>query len=323
MNGDKLLNQITSWHAERQHQQIIDAICAIPENERSDEIVCLLARALLNEDDFIGAIAKLDSISGSYTENPYFCLRYALALYPLHREPEALVWFKRAQNGGLEEIDEIPGTFLPKSVVKWIERAEKWAPRRTEKNNFEAARRESRKSKAINDLSDFDFGGFWDDCDYSFEKYVGKAPTDSEIETVETVLGYRLPAAYKSLIQNHNGGIPIKNCFKNPLQRNWTQAYVSINGIYGTDRKKPYSLLGNMGSRFWIEEWGYPDIGLAICDCPSGGHDMIFLDYSDCGSQGEPCVVHINQESDYEITYLADSFGAFVRGLVQSEAFEE
>jgi hypothetical protein len=42
---------------------------------------------------------------------------------------------------------------------------------------------------------------------------------------------------------------------------------------------------------------------------------MIFLDYSDCGPEGEPCVVHIDQESDYEISYLADDFASFVRGL--------
>ena len=43
---------------------------------------------------------------------------------------------------------------------------------------------------------------------------------------------------------------------------------------------------------------------------------MIFLDYSDCGPEGEPCVVHIHQEGDYERTYLADNFEDFVRGLI-------
>jgi hypothetical protein len=89
-----------------------------------------------------------------------------------------------------------------------------------------------------------------------------------------------------------------------------------VNSIFGLDREKSYSLCGEMGSRFWIEEWGYPDIGVAICDTESAGHDMIFLDYSDCGREGEPCVVRINQESDYEITYLADDFASFVRGLI-------
>ena len=48
------------------------------------------------------------------------------------------------------------------------------------------------------------------------------------------------------------------------------------------------------------------------------GHDMIFLDYSDCGPEGEPCVVHIDQEGGYEITYLADNFKDFVDRLFPS-----
>jgi len=71
------------------------------------------------------------------------------------------------------------------------------------------------------------------------------------------------------------------------------------------------------------DDWGYPDIGVAICDTPSAGHEMIFLDYRECGRQGEPKVVHIDQELDYEITLLADNFEDFIRGLVDSEEFEE
>lgn len=70
-------------------------------------------------------------------------------------------------------------------------------------------------------------------------------------------------------------------------------------------------------------DWGYPDIGVAICDTPSAGHEMIFLDYRECGRQGEPKVVHIDQELDYEITLLADNFEDFIRGLVDSEELEE
>ena len=46
---------------------------------------------------------------------------------------------------------------------------------------------------------------------------------------------------------------------------------------------------------------------------------MIFLDYSDCGPDGEPCVVSVNQESNYEISYVADNFAEFIRGLEPSE----
>jgi len=70
-----------------------------------------------------------------------------------------------------------------------------------------------------------------------------------------------------------------------------------------------------------IEEWGYPDIGIYFCDSPSGGHDMICLDYQSCGKNGEPRVIHVDQESDYEITVLADDFEQFVRGLVNFEQF--
>ncbi|MBQ1026125.1 hypothetical protein [Micromonospora sp. C95] len=34
-----------------------------------------------------------------------------------------------------------------------------------------------------------------------------------------------------------------------------------MDGIMGIGRKKPYSLAGEAGSRFWIQEWGYPPIG--------------------------------------------------------------
>jgi hypothetical protein len=31
------------------------------------------------------------------------------------------------------------------------------------------------------------------------------------------------------------------------------------------------------GSRFWIEVWGYPELGVYFGDCPSAGHDMIAM----------------------------------------------
>ena len=70
-----------------------------------------------------------------------------------------------------------------------------------------------------------------------------------------------------------------------------------------------------------IDDWEYPAIGVAICDCPSAGHDMIFLDYRECSPQGEPKIVHIDQECDYKITPLADNFEEFIRGLVNEDDF--
>lgn len=168
----------------------------------------------------------------------------------------------------------------------------------------------------------FDFTDFWDDSDYAKEAYIEESPSDELIASVEQELGYRLPASYIWLMKRHNGGIPVNTCFPTEEPTSWAEDHVAITGIMGIGREKTYSLCGELGSRFMIDEWEYPDIGVAICDCPSAGHDMIFLDYRECGPEGEPKVVHIDQESDYEITPLADTFEDFIRGLVNEEDFE-
>lgn len=91
---------------------------------------------------------------------------------------------------------------------------------------------------------------------------------------------------------------------------------------YGDWKKQKYSVCGELGSQFMIDEWGYPADGIYICDCPSAGHDMILLDYSECGKNGEPQVVHVDQESDFKKTFLAKDFETFIRGLKQEEEFE-
>jgi hypothetical protein len=71
-----------------------------------------------------------------------------------------------------------------------------------------------------------------------------------------------------------------------------------------------------------IEEWGYPAIGIYICDCPSAGHDMVLLDYSNCGKDGEPEVVHIDQEDNYRKIFLAKDFETFIKGLKSEDEFD-
>ncbi|MBF1204302.1 MAG: SMI1/KNR4 family protein, partial [Fusobacterium periodonticum] len=158
----------------------------------------------------------------------------------------------------------------------------------------------------------------WNNDKYSLEEHVGKTPTDEDFEKVEKDLGYRLPESYKALMRIQNGGELRKNNFEGSFKRNWTSGSFDVEYISGVDSSKRYSLCGEFGSKFWIKEWKYPNIGIAICGTSSGGHDMIFLDYSDCGPEGEPCVVHIDQEGGYEITYLADNFKDFVDGLFPS-----
>jgi len=49
---------------------------------------------------------------------------------------------------------------------------------------------------------------------------------------------------------------------------------------------------------------------------------MICLDYRKCGPQGEPQIVHIDQEGDYRITFVAENFESFIRGLEGDEILE-
>lgn len=320
---EQLLKQIEEWHKSQHHQKIIEVIQNLPQQEQTSELLCLLARAFINVDDYSKAISELECIEEA-DQDGYYCVRYGLVLHILHREDEALLWFEKAKKRGVEEIDEMPGTYYPKYVSAWIERAKKWAHRRIEKNAFEKEHRMNRNKKAQETVA-FEadiLEGLWEDCDYSLEKYVGEMPTDSDFEKIEASLGYRLPTSYKALMKMHNGGLLRKGFFENPLQRDWTPQLFNVESVYGVDCKKPYSLCSEMGSKFWLSEWGYPDIGIVICDTMSGGHDLIFLDYSDCGPEGEPCVVHVNQESDYEITYLADNFKDFIDGLFTDDEYK-
>ena len=173
-----------------------------------------------------------------------------------------------------------------------------------------------------NPFEGFDLNNFWEDDDYARKNYTEEPPTDDLIAEIEQELGYKLPESYIWLMKQHNGGTPMNTCFPTKEPTSWADDHVAITGISGIGRQKTYSICGELGSKFMMEEWGYPNIGIAICDCPSAGHDMIFLDYRTCGTLGEPQVVHIDQEYDYKITFLAENFETFIRGLVNDDRFE-
>ena len=151
----------------------------------------------------------------------------------------------------------------------------------------------------------------------------GEVPVSEEtLRSVEAELGCRLPAAYVSQARTHNGGLLKRNAHASPTPTTWAADHVALTGIFAIGRTARSSLCGSFGQRLWLNQWGYPDIGVYFADTPSAGHDMIALDYRTCGRDGEPSVVHVDQEVGYVVTRLAPTFEDFIAGLVGEETFQ-
>ncbi len=165
---------------------------------------------------------------------------------------------------------------------------------------------------------------FWDTNKYYTENYVEEPLTDEMITFTEKELGYKLPKTYIALMQIQNGGKPTKEYWINEYAKSNEVSKIGITGFLGVGSTKNNSLFGQFGNAFWFKEWGYPrDIGVIIADTESGGHEMIYLDYRECGKDGEPKVSACFQEYDYEIQILANSFEEFLSMLVSAEKFAE
>ena len=171
-------------------------------------------------------------------------------------------------------------------------------------------------------LDDLDLKSFWKASAYARQVYVDEPVTPELVARVEAQLGYRLPPAYAALMKHQNGGIPRCKNHRTAEATSWAPDHVAVSGIFAIGSTRPYSLCGEFSSKFWASEWGYPAIGVYFANCPSAGHDMLCLDYRDCGPEGEPCVVHVDQARDFKITLVAASFESFVRGLEADEAFD-
>lgn len=171
-------------------------------------------------------------------------------------------------------------------------------------------------------FKNFDFTDFLSESSYSVRDYIEEFPDDEMIASIENELGYKLPASYIELMKIQNGGLVEKSCFPTTEDNSWAEDHIAITGIMGIGRDKTYSVCGELGSQFMIDEWGYPAIGVYIGDCPSAGHDIILLDYSKCGKDGEPEVVHVDQEADYKKIFLAKDFETFIKGLKDEEEFD-
>ena len=323
-DAEAFFAQLEQWNDEDEYTRCIQALNAIPEDWRNYRTAYALARALENY-AIIG-----DHDEGTLKFKGDKALQRAIEVLESVREEgqDKAEWNMRMAYGY---------QYLYGQEEKAIPYAQRWAELDPEDENAPAVIREckaeirkrqrSRKKKAKfvpgdTPFEGFDLTNFWDDNWYALKEYVSDPPSDELIASVEEELGYKLPAAYIWLMKQHNGGIPVNTCYPCDEPTCWADDHVAITGIFGIGREKNCSLCGELGSQFMIDEWEYPAIGVAICDCPSAGHDMIFLDYRACGPQGEPAVVHVDQENDYKITHLADSFEEFIRGLEHESLYD-
>ena len=80
------------------------------------------------------------------------------------------------------------------------------------------------------------------------------------------------------------------------FKNSWAPDHIEIQALRGIGGKWGIDSKTGLGSRDLILEWGYPDIGVVICDMPSGGHDTVMLDYSTCGPTGEPAVAYVDED---------------------------
>lgn len=323
-NDEAFFQQLEQWNDADEYTRCIQALNAIPEELRNYRTAYALARALENyaiigdhdegtprskgDRALLRAIDVLESVRAEGQDKAQWNMRMAYAYQYLHEQEERAIPYAQRWAELDPEDEDAPAVIREcKAEIR--------------------KRRRSRKKKAKfvpgdTPFEGFDFTNFWDDNWYAQKEYISDPPSDERIASVEEELGYKLPAAYIWLMKQHNGGIPVNTCYPSDEPTGWAEDHVAITGIFGIGREKSCSLCGELGSQFMIDEWGYPAIGVAICDCPSAGHDMIFLDYRACGPQGEPAVVHVDQENDYKITHLADSFEEFIRGLEHGALYD-
>ena len=155
---------------------------------------------------------------------------------------------------------------------------------------------------------------FFEEGDY----YTGLPVTNEAVRHAEQALGFLLPATYVALLRERNGGTPRRRCFPTTFSNTWASDHIAISGILGVGTHW-WGIDSRWGSRYLVNEWEYPDIGIVICDAPSGGHDTVMLDYATCGAEGEPSVAYIDE--DRVPRQLAPTFAGFLEGLVSCEAF--
>lgn len=160
---------------------------------------------------------------------------------------------------------------------------------------------------------------FWSDS----SEFSGAHITPEQVTRAEISLGYRLPMSYVQLVLQRNGGTPRRTCFRTSVRTSWAEDHICISGIKGIGGK--WGIDSNeFGSKIMSKEWGYPPVGVVVCECPAAGPDAVMLDYRKCGPSGEPSVAYVETESGEPIiTTLCKNFQEFLDGLCDEESLKQ
>jgi hypothetical protein len=160
---------------------------------------------------------------------------------------------------------------------------------------------------------------FWD---ASKGYFTGPLLTEQMIRSAESALGYKLPDSYVGILRVRNGGTPLRCCFPTMEPTSWAKDHIRVSGIRGVGGMWGIDS-DTLGSASMIREWGYPNVGIVVGECPSAGHDVVMLDYTYCGPRGEPRVIHVETECEEpQVLVLAESFEVFFQGLVHCDRYD-
>ena len=323
---DDLLIQLEEWHEEDKYQSIVDAVQAIPTEERNYELVNHLGRALNNLERYEEAVEQFLTVAEEGKDDALWHYRIGLAYYYLEQYDRAEEAFERSDE--LEPGDEDTLEFL-----EWIrnndgdesdeeteteEDSESEDESGLDSESIEEAATSAPTVPTVQLNENFDPTHFWNDSEQALEQYVSNPPSEGLIASVEEELVFRLPESYVEMMKNHNGGVPNNRYFPIGATDSGVEEYIELKGILGIGREKPNSLCGSAGSWALIEQGGYPEFGVVLSECASQS-GVVMLDYRSAGNDAEPEVVHVDKDNQYKVTTLAPNFETFVQGLVHRE----
>ena len=149
------------------------------------------------------------------------------------------------------------------------------------------------------------FRELFSDDDYGKQFTFGPL-TDEMIHRVEEKIGYKLPTSYIAFLGIQNGGfIESDKCY--------------VENVFGiSEDPENWKSMEHQFDK-WIDEWGYPNVGIPFATTQSGGHEIYFMDYRKTDDKGEPRIICIEQEDDYDEVFIADNFETFIRKLAAHE----